>query len=253
MTVTIRDPESVDGRIAASYSSVPHDTVVSSGHVLLCRKPNAAPAAWKAESKRIARTLRSLSDHGLVAVEPRVWRTEDRDLLIRLDGFGDIVDMDADAARLALIETLGAPEPSQDLHAATIDALHAIASTMHADHERISCSAPMAWRPASFDSDPSPVAMFDWWTGSIDRFRRPALPARVRTPVDAETARLLPCMTFVGDGPVTLDGRFGLLLRPVSWAGRTHQTMDTMGIIRAHAALADMLARHPVRDAEETR
>lgn len=247
------DPAIIAERLAASYSPVPVDAVVSSGHVFLCRTPNAPPPAWKAESKRIARTLRSLEHHGLVAVEPRVWRTEDRDLLIRLDGFGDVVDMDADAARLAIIGTLGAPEPSPDLHAAIIDALHAIASTMPADQMRISCSAPMPWRPATFDSDPSLLAAFGWWTGSNGPFQRPASPAVVRTPLDAETARLLPCVTFVGEGPVTLDDRFGMLLRPISWAGRTHQTMDAMGVMRAHAALADMLARHPVRDAEETR
>lgn len=240
-------------RLAASYVAVHPEAVVHSGHVLLCRHPNAAPPARTAEDKRIARTLRSLADHRLIAVEHRVWRTEDRDLLIRLDGFGPCVEMDEDETRLAVIDILGAPEPDARRHSAIIDALHAIASTMPATSARIACSAPMPWRPACFECDPSPMPAFGWWTGSNGFRRRPSEPDVERTVIDPAIAALLPCVAYVADGPVTVDDRFGMTLRPISWSGRTHQAMDAMGVIRAHAALADMIARHPVRDAEGTR
>jgi hypothetical protein len=247
------DPAIIAERLAASYMPVPVDAVASSGHSFLIRNRNQEPPARAMQEKRIARTLRSLADHALVPVEPRVWKTQDRDLLIRLDGFGPTVDMDADAARLALIDVLGSPEPDEGQHAVIVDGLHGIASTMTATTMRIGCSAPTPWRPACFECDPSLIPAFGWWTGSNGLAQRPTRPTVEHTVLDPDTAALLPRVVCIGDGPVTLDDRFGMLLRPVSWTGRTHQTMDAMGVIRAHAALADMLARHPLRDAEETR
>ena len=243
--------------IARAYRPVPAEAVVSSGHVFLIRTKDMEPPARAMQDKRIARTLRSLADHALVAVEPRVWRTEDRDLPIRLDGFGPTVDVDADAARLAVIDAIGAHQATDEQRVVIVDALHAVASCTDdgggPPNDRFECSAPVAWRPACCSTKERDVIATSWWTGPKGSVPEWAVDAVMRHPLDRQTAATLPRAACIGDGAVTVDGSFGMQIRPLMWTGPRHRLLDPMGIIRARAVLADMLARHPVRDAEGTR
>jgi hypothetical protein len=232
-------------RLAACYASVPADAVVSSGHAFLCQAYASDPEAHTRQADRIARALRSLADHAPVAVEPRVWAMRGDDLLVRLDGFGPVVDMDADAARRAILETLRAPAPTPDEHHLVIASLRAAASTLPPFDTDVSCSAPMAWRPACVEFDPVLVPDVNWWTGTR-RFAKTSSPDTLeRSLLDADLARLLPRFACACESSVTVDDRTGLLLRPVSWASGVHPQMDSMEIVRTFDALADMLARHP--------
>lgn len=243
--------------IERAYRPVPAEAVVSSGHAFLIRTKDMEPPARAMQDKRIARTLRSLADHALVAVEPRVWRTEDRDLPIRLDGFGPTVDVDADAARLAVIDAIGALQATEEQRVVIVDALHAIASCGDDEggspNQRFECSAAVAWRPACCSMKERDVIATSWWTGPKGTLPEWAVDAVHRDPLERETAAILPRAACIWDGAVTLDGSFGMGIRPLMWTGPRHRLLDPMGIIRARAALADMLARHPLRDAGGTR
>jgi hypothetical protein len=249
MTGTITDAEF----LAASYPPVRQDAVVSSGHAFLCRTRNIVPPARAMQDKQVSRTLRSLADHALIRVEPRVWRTEDRDLLIRLDGYGPSVDMDADAARLAVIDAIGATQATDEERVVIVEALHATASAMAPTlvpanlrgEQRIGCAAPVPWKPACSETTKRDALSHSWWTGPRGPCPAWALDVCERVPIDPDDASRLPRATCIVDGPVTLDGAFGMLLRPIAWSGRPHATLDPMGIVRAHAALASMLLRHP--------
>jgi hypothetical protein len=243
-------------RLAGCYTSVPADAVVSSGHAFLCRLGNRLPEARTSEDGRIARTLASLARGGLVPVGPRVWATEGDDLLVRLDGFGPVVDMDADAARRAILETLRAPAPTPEEHRIVIEALRATASTLPAFRTDVSCSAPMAWRPACIELDPAIVPDVNWWSGTMDFARNSSPDTIERSIIDPDIARLLPRIACATEASVTIDDRIGLLLRPVSWGSDVHPRMGAMEIMRTFTALADMLASHdpaPTADAADTR
>jgi hypothetical protein len=243
--------------IERAYPAVAADAVVSSGHSFLIRTRDQEPPARAMQDKRIARTLRSLADHALVEIEPRVWRTQDRDLLIRLDGFGPTVDVDADAARLAVIDAIGALQTTEEQRVVIVDALHAIASCGDDEggspNQRFECSAPVAWRPACCSMKERDVIATSWWTGPKGTLPEWAVDAVHRDPLERETAAILPRAACIEDGAVTLDGSFGMRIRPLIWTGPRHRLLDPMGIIRARAALAEMLARHPLRNAGGTR
>lgn len=231
-------------KLAACYRSVPADAVVSSGHAFHCRPARGDERLRLAQDERIARTIRRLDEHGLVPHEPNVWRTEGDDLLIRFDGFGPTVTMDRDQARLAALEVLRAPTLNAAGHSAVLEALRAAASTLPDVEADVSCSAPMPWRPACTTIDASIVPCLDWWTGINGPMRDIDRRDVVRGILDPELARLLPRMTCVSEGPVTLDDRTGLLMRPITWSNRIHPRLDAMGIMRAFDALADTLASH---------
>lgn len=243
-------------RLRACYSTVPADAVVSSPHAFLCRLGSVPPEARASEDDRIARTLRSLADHAPVAVEPRVWMTQGNDLLIRLDGFGPVVDMDADAARRVIVETLGAAVPTPDEHMTIVASLRAAASTLPPFDTDVSCSAPMAWRPACIELDPVLVPDVNWWSGTRGFAKNSSPDTLERSLLDPDLARLLPRFACVTEASVTMDDRTGLLLRPVSWASGVHPQMGAMEIMRTFTALADMLASHdpaPTTEAADAR
>ena len=231
-------------KLAACYRSVPADAVVSSGHAFHCRTARGDDRLRLAQDERIARTLRRLDDHGLVPDEPKVWRTEGDDLLIRFDGFGPYVEMGRDEARLAAIEVLRSPRPDPAGHSAILDALRAAASTLPDVDADVSCSTPMAWRPACTAIDASIVPGLDWWTGIDGPMRDIDRRDVVRGMLDPDLARLLPRMTCVSEAPITLDDRTGILMRPIAWSSRNHPRMDAMEIVRAFDALARTLASH---------
>lgn len=242
MTGPVNLAATIAPKLAACYRSVPAEIVASSGHAFHCRSARSEERLRLAQDERIARTLRRLDDHGLVPHEPNVWRTEGDDLLIRFDGFGPYVEMGRNEARLAAIEVLRAPRIDPAGHSAIIDALRAAASTLPNVDADVSCSAPMAWRPACTSIDASIIPGLDWWSGIDGPMRDIDRRDVVRGILDPELARLLPRMTCVSEAPVTLDDRTGLLMRPISWSSRNHPRMDAMGIMRAFDTLAGTLA-----------
>lgn len=245
MTGPVATTAAIAQRLAACYADVPADAVVSSGHAFLCRTYASDPEAHARLDERVARTLRSLADHEPLAVEPRVWMTQEDGLLVRLDGFGPVVAMDADATRLAIVETLRGTVPTRDEHMTIVASLRAAASTLPPFATDVSCSAPMAWRPACIELDPVLVPDVNWWSGTRDFARRSSPDTLERSLLDADLARLLPRFACATEASVTVDDRIGLLLRPVSWAIDAHQQMGSMETMRTFTALADMLARHP--------
>jgi len=238
--VTIR-PADAD-LLAQLYRPVDPSAVVSSGHAFVSTATNAQPPAARALDKCIARTLAAIRDAPLVAVEPHVWKTRGRDLMIRLDGFGPNVAMDEELATAMVLDALDRPRLVGEAKLTLVAALNAIASADRPDARRFACSAPTPWRPACLERSDAEIPATPWWSGTIRAREDIARSPVARTILDPAEAVDLPRVVCVEEGLVTLDDRNGMRLRPIQWSGTAARAMNPMRMLRARADLAATLA-----------